>query len=165
MVYQIVDADYAFSGATFADGDVIASGIKVANAVRGPGMGGNLKHITVTDTTDTGAALTLWVFDRFASFGVGDGTPIGLLLTLTRSAYSGTPTILDADAKAAILFHVAIAAGDYKDVGGAKVATVQLDRVVQGDDSGSIWIAIVAGGAITLTSGALKLRLGIDQEK
>lgn len=167
-MYKIIDVEYAFSGGTFATGDVIASGLEIPQAVRGPNCHGYLNQLTLTDTTDTGAALTLVLFDRFISFAPGDGTPIGLLLTLTQSAYAaggaGAPTILDADAKAGILFGVSIASGDYVDVGGAKFATANVGRVVRGDEAGSVWGAVVAGGAITLTPGALKLRFGFDQE-
>lgn len=165
MVYKIVDVDYAFAGGTYSSGDVIASAIEIPQIVRGPNMSGLLVDVTLIDTTDTGIALDLFFFDRFISFGVGDGTPLGILLTITRSAFAGTPTILDADAKAGILFPVPIATTDYKDVGGAKVATVNVGRILQGNDAGTGFVSIMAGGSITTTSGTLRLRLGIDQEK
>lgn len=113
----------------YASGDLIADTQEIDGAVVGVGGVAVLDSITLIDEADQGVALYLVFLNASTSMGTENSAP----------------NISDANATAKILGHVAIAATDYVDVGGAKVATKSnLGLVLQAAaTSDSLYVAIV----------------------
>jgi hypothetical protein len=106
-----------------------------------------LRSICVIDEDDQGIAMTI-VFARNA---VSLGT------------INSTPDIADFDASE-IQGHVAIASGDYLDLGGVRVATKSgLDMVLGGGGDANLYVGAITGGAPTHTASGLKIWLGVEQ--
>lgn len=146
MVSNLIDVAPTFTAGAYSSGDVLFITTTVSDAVRTNGGRAILQSITVLDKDDQGIAFDLYLFRSNVSLG-----------TLNEA-----PSISDADALEC-LGHVAVASGDYKDVGGAKVATVKNIGLLLEADSGSksLYVAAVTGGTPTHTASGMELRLGL----
>jgi hypothetical protein len=147
--FAVVDVTLSADTAIFASGDIIADTQVVANALRVTNGAGRLQSITVIDEDDQGAAFDLYFFSANNSMG----------------SENSAPNISDTLARDLLTF-VAINTGDYRDLGGVKVANLNsLNRVIKAvTGTTSIYVAAVNGaGTPTFTASGLKLRLGIEQ--
>lgn len=128
-------------------GDVLVAETEIANAVRVSGGRVVLNTLLIVDKDDQGAALTVHFFDRTVTFG-------------TRN---NAPSISDADA-GYFMGHVDVAAADYKDLGGVKVAT--LKSIALGPikaNATSLYYAAVTNGTPTHTASGLVFKFGFMQ--
>jgi hypothetical protein len=147
--FALVDVTLTLDTSAYANGEVLADTQIVAGALRVTNGTGRLQSITLIDEDDQGAALDLYFLSANNSFGTENGAV----------------TISDASARDIIAF-VAINTGDYRDLGGVKVANLNsLNRVIKAaTGTTSIYVAAVNGsGTPTFTASGLKLRLGIEQ--
>lgn len=130
----------------YADGDVLAATQVVSNAVRIDDQPGMLVSVAVIDEDDQKAAFDLYIFSANVSLGTENAAP----------------DITDANARN-YCGHVAIAAGDYKDLVGVSVAVLYDINLPIKPISGTndIAIAAISRGTGTYTASGLKLRLGI----
>lgn len=130
----------------YAAGDLLADAQIVAACVRANDSAGMLASIVLIDEADQGAAMTIYFASANASFGTENSAP----------------GITDANARN-ILGFIDIATGDYKDLGGVKVAFKQNCNIPVSPAAGTddIYVAVVNGaGTPTFAADSLKLRLG-----
>lgn len=131
--------------AAYAAGDVLAECQEIANAFAVNGGSMALHSLVVIDKDDVGVAIDLLFFDTVVVLGTENGLP----------------SISDADATR-FLGLVSVAATDFIDVGGAKLATIKgigLALKAAGG-SRSLFVAAIVRGAATYTAAGLLLRLG-----
>lgn len=128
----------------YASGDLLFDSTEVANAVRVSGGISLLQSITIIDKGDQGVPFTLLIANAATDFG----TP------------NAAPDPDDAETATVIGF-VRVAAGDYVDLGGAKVACLPNVGLLLKAAATSVWIAAV-NSTDTPTFGAsdLVIQLG-----
>lgn len=144
---KFVDVTLTLDTSAYADGDVLADTQVVAGALRYTDAFAELRSILVLDEDDQGVALDLIFFDANVSLGTENGAP----------------AITDANARS-ILGLVSVAAADFKDLGGSRIASLKNVGLVLKAASGTrnVYVAaITRGGTPTYTASGLKLRLGI----
>jgi hypothetical protein len=131
----------------YASGDLIFDSTAIAAAVRKVGGTAILQSVTLIDKDDQGVALTLIFANAATDFGTLNAAP--------------DP---DDDEAATVIGHVPIAATDYVDLGGAKVACIRnLGLLVQaGAATTSLYVAAINGtGTPTYTAAGLVLQIGL----
>lgn len=141
-----VDVTLSADTGIMASGDIIADTQVVTNALRANNTLGILSSVVVIDEDDQGAALDLYFFSANASLGTENNGP----------------SITDANARNFLGF-VPIGTGDYKDLGGVKVAFINAVGMIvkAATDTRDIYVGVVNGtGTPTYTASGLKLRLG-----
>jgi hypothetical protein len=134
----------------YADGDVLFDSAALANFAELPGEGGILDSIHVLDEDDQGVALDLVFLNANVSLGT----------------FNVTPAITDANARASVGL-VKVAAADYIDLGGARIATLRGIglRMKTAPGLSSLWVAgITRGGTPTYTANGLRFKFGITQD-
>lgn len=147
---EVLDVTLSLDTNAYSDGDVLADTQEIANAVRVPGGTAILQSVQVLDEDDQGCALTL-------VFSSGSGT---------LGTENAAPSISDANARN-ILGYVSVAALDYIDLGGSRIATIRGAGLVLKAAAGatSLYIAaITRGGTPTYTAAGIKLKLGLLQD-
>lgn len=133
----------------YAAGDVLFDTTAIAGAVRVSGASAVLRSLSLIDKDDNAAAQIDLVF---LSANVSLGT------------INAAPSITDANATK-ILAIVPVAAANFIDVGGAKVATVPgLDVRLTPDTGTTIYVAAIARGTPTQTALGITLNLQLQQE-
>jgi len=133
----------------YANNDLIADTQELTGAVKVNDGWGMIESLTVIDNDDAGQVFDVWVLDANVSFGTENSAP----------------NISDANA-VNILGRIPVAAADYVDLGGSKVASLKnIGLPIKPADGGtSIYVAIVNGtGTPTFTASGIKLRFGIVQ--
>jgi hypothetical protein len=131
----------------YASGDLIFDATEIANAVRAVGGCAIVNSITIIDKDDQGVALTLLFANAATDFGTLNSAP--------------DP---DDTECATVIGHVAVAASDYVDLGGAKVACVKNIGLLlkAGAATTSLYVACVNGtGTPTYTAAGLVLQIGL----
>jgi hypothetical protein len=147
---KIIPVTLSLDTSAYSSGDLLADTQAVAGAVRENDGTGILHSVTVIDEDDQGVAFDLYFLSANNTLG----------------SENSAPSISDANARD-ILTRVPIAAADYTDLGGVKIAEVHgLNRLIQGaSGSTSIYVAAVNGsGSPTFSASGLKLRIGIIQD-
>lgn len=130
----------------YTAGDVLAATQVVSNALPATDTTSILQSIALTDIDDQGAAFDLHFFSANQSIGSENSAPD-----------IDDTEVLD------YLGTVAIATGDWIDLGGARVACIKNIGLVVKAASGTrdIYVAAVNGaGTPTYTAAGIKLRLG-----
>ncbi len=134
----------------YANNDLLADTQELANAVKVIDGWGMIESLTVIDADDVGQAFSVFVMNTSTSFGTENSAP----------------NISDANILAGTLGYIPVAAADYVDIGGAKVATVRNVKLAIKPVSGgtSIYVAVVNGtGTPTYTAAGVSLKFGIVQ--
>ena len=128
------------AGAAYAIGDVLAATQELPSAMARPGGTGFWLGVTLNDKDDQGAAMDLYLLSDSRVLGVENAVP----------------SIADDDADY-ILAVASVAASDWKDLGGCKVAEVALTpRLVKAESgSCSLWFAAVTQGTPTHTASGI----------
>ena len=133
----------------YANNDLLADTQELANAVKVNDGWGTIQSLTVIDQDDQGQVFDVWVLDSNVTFGTENSAP----------------SISDANA-VYILGKIPVAAADYVDLGGVKVASIRnIGLPIKPVDGGtSIYVAVTNGtGTPTFTAAGVKLRFGIVQ--
>lgn len=134
----------------YASGDLVADTQEIANAVYGLGGVVTLDSIVLTDGADQKVALYVVFLNASTSMGTENSAP----------------NISDANVASKIIGHVAIAATDYVDVGGAGVATIKNIglKLQAASTSGSLYVAIVnSTGTPTYAADSLVGKFGFSR--
>lgn len=146
---SIVDLTFSLdtSGA-YSAGDVLADTQELASAVRVNAGTALLQSVVLFDEDDQGQALDLVFFDANVSLGTENGAV----------------SITDANARN-ILGIVSIASGDWKDLGGVRVATKSaVGLLVKGaTGSTSIYVGAVSQGTGTYTASGIRARFALNR--
>lgn len=130
----------------YASGDVMFVSTVCTNAFRVTDGLGILDSVVLIDKADQGIALDLYFCDA----------------NITTGTINGAPSISDADC-ATIMAIVPVASGDWKDLGGARVANIKniWATVKAATGTRNMFVFGIIGGAGTYTASDLVLRLGI----
>lgn len=147
--YTYTDVTMSPDTSIFASGDVIADTQVVTSAFNIADGKGVLQSIVVVDEDDQKAAFDIYFFSA--------NSPLG--------TENSAPNISDANARNFVGV-VAIATGDYKDLGGVSVAVIKGINlpVKAASATKDLYVGIVNGaGTPTYTAAGLKLRIGIQQ--
>lgn len=130
----------------YTSGDLLFDSTEIANAVRANGGCAILQSVTAIDKDDQKLAMTLLFADANTDFGTANSAP--------------DPDDTEA---ATVLGHVAIATGDYVDLGGASVACIRgLGLLLKaGAATTSLYVAAITGGTPTHTASGLVLKIGL----
>lgn len=133
----------------YANNDLLADTQELTDAVKANDSGGMIQSLTVVDQDDNGQAFDVWILDSNVTFGTENSAP----------------SISDANA-VYVLGKIPVAAADYIDLGGVKVASIRNVGLPIKPAAGgtSIYVAITNGtGTPTYTASGIKLRFGIVQ--
>lgn len=127
-------------------GDVLADTQEIPNAFTVPGGTAVVESITILDKDDQGILGTMIFLRRNVSVGTEDAAP----------------SITDANA-AEVLGLVPIAATDYIDLTGCKIATLKnIGLSLQAaPESTSLYVALLTGGTPTHTANGLSAKIGL----
>lgn len=130
----------------YTAGDLLFDSTEIANAVRANGGTAILQSITIIDKDDQKLGATL----LFADANTDLGTP------------NSAPDPDDTEA-ATVIGHVAVAASDYVDLGGASVACIRGVGLLlkAGAATTSLYVAAITGGTPTHTASGLVLKIGL----
>lgn len=145
---KIVDVALAvdISGA-YAAGDVVCDTAEIANAVTSYAGRAVLQSLTLADKADQKAAMTLVFLKSNTSLGTKNSAG----------------NISDANAASEVIGHVAVAAADYLDLGGASVACVKNIGLLlhPTDGTSSLYVSAITSGSPTYGATTdLTLKLG-----
>ena len=144
----VKDLTLSLSTDQYADGDVLADTQELASAIRLAGGSGVVQSLVVVDKDDQGQALDVYLLDSNVSIGT-ENSAVG---------------ISDANA-AKVLGKIAVAAADFYDMGGVRVASLaNLSVVVEVSSGTSLYVAVVSRGTGTYTASGVVLRFGILQD-
>lgn len=144
-----VDITLSLPTAVLAADRVMADTQAITNAMRAADATGTLLSVSVIDRDDQGIPFDILFFSSNVSLGTENAAP----------------TITDANA-GNYLNRVQIAAGDYVDLGGARVA----DRAAIGiglmpaSGTRDVYFACITRGAPTYTAAGVTIRFCIDQD-
>jgi len=147
MPFGLAELTFSLDTSAYGSGDVLADTQELASFFPASGHTVVLRSVVLIDEDDQGIALDLHFFDSNVSLGTENAAP----------------NISDANLRTS-LGSIAIAGGDYKDLGGARSATLRgLDLFLKGAaGSTSLWVGAVTGGTPTHTASGLRLRLGYE---
>lgn len=141
-----VDVTLSLDTSAYTAGDVLADTQVVTNAFRVPDGTSILQSVVLIDEDDQGAAFDLHFLSANNSLGTENGAP----------------NISDANARD-YLGKVAIATGDWADLGGVRVANINKIGMVVKAAAGTqdLYVGAINGaGTPTYTASGIKLRLG-----
>lgn len=144
---RLVDVTLSLDTSAYAASDLLADTQVVTDAFRAADGVGILQSVLLIDEDDQGVALDLYF----------------LAANNTMGTENSAPSISDANARD-ILCRVRVAAADYTDLGGVRVADLTgIGHVIKAAaGTANIYVAAVNGsGTPTYTASGLKLRLGI----
>lgn len=143
---NVVGATPIMDTSAYASADLLFDPIELVSAFRVPGGNAIIDSVTILDEDDQGVGMTLVFTTAATTFGT----------------LNSAPNISDTNLRNAV-GHVAVVAGDYIDVGGAKLACVKNIGLPVKAASGatSLYVAGVnAAGAPTFTASGLKFKIG-----
>ena len=106
---MVVSITPVLDTAAYADGDLLFDSTLLADAIRQNGGVSRLESITIVDEEDQGQPLDIYFTTVTADWGT----------------LNSAPSPADATASAIVIGRVAIASGDWADIGGQKVACVR----------------------------------------
>jgi hypothetical protein len=144
---DVLDLVLTTDTVAYATGDVLADTQELAGVMRINGGTAILQSLKITDKDDQGQAMDVVFLKSNVSLG------------LENSAVS----IADADA-VEILGIVSVAAADFVDLGGVRVATVAIPAAFilkAGAASTSIYVAAISRGTGTYTASGLSIKVGV----
>jgi len=147
-VTDLISVTLTLDTSAYSSGDLIADSQAVAGALRTSGGAAKLVSLVVIDEDDQGSAIDVYLTSSSNSWGTENSAP----------------TISDADARS-IQAIIPIASGDYKDLGGVKVANIKnINAIVEGAASTSLYVAVVSNASTpTYTASGVKLVFGFEQ--
>lgn len=146
---DLIEVTLSLDTNIYADGDVLAATQEVAGVFRANYVRGLLRSVVLLDKDDQGVALDL----VFLRSNVALGTE------------NAAPNISDTNAEA-VLGIVNVAAADYVDLGGARVATKILTAPLPLESTTtSLWLAaITRGGTPTHSAAGIIVKLGMERQ-
>jgi hypothetical protein len=127
----------------YADGDSMCAIVEIANFVRAAGETCILNSLVVNDEDDQGIAFEVFFFDR----------------TATLPAVNAAWNVSDAD-MANCLGYIPVAAADYNDLGGNRIAVIKNIGLPMKPNATSLFMALRSRGAGTYTAAGVTMKLG-----
>ena len=147
-VTELISVTLSLDTSAYANGDLLADAQAVTGAARASGKGGELVSVVVVDEDDQGAAFDIYLTQVSTSWGTENSAP----------------TVTDAVARS-IQAVIPIGTGDYKDLGGVKVAQIKnIGAVYETSGGADLYVAVVNGsGTPTYTASGVRLVFGFRQ--
>lgn len=144
-----VDVVLALDTVAYTAGDLMSDRQVITNAMRVNDGTGVLQSIQVLDEDDQGAAFDIILLAANSTFGT----------------VNVAPTVTDAVARD-ILGSVSVAAADFIDLGGCRIATKTGIGLVVKPATGTrnLYVATITRGTPTYTAAGVRLRLGFLQD-
>lgn len=145
-VPETFDVVLSTDTSAYVAGDVLADTQLLGTIMSASGQSRILYSVKLTDADDQGAALDLY----FLSSSVSMGTE------------NSAPSISDANARE-ILGFVSVAASDWKDLGGVRVANPTIPPIIltAAATSRDIYLAAITQGTPTHTASGLSVKVGV----
>jgi hypothetical protein len=145
---KVVDVTLVIDTAIYASGDVLSATAKIPNALFDKNSPAMWQSMLAIDEADLGPAFDVYLLRANQSFGAFN-----------------TPSAITAVGARDVVAVKSIVAGDWKDIGAARVAmfsSIGLPVTPETDSQGDIYIAtVLTAGTPTFGSASLlKLRLG-----
>ncbi len=142
----VLDLTLSLDTSIYASGDVLADTQELTNVMRIPGGTAQLESIRVNDKDDQGVAFDIVFLKSNVSLGTENATV----------------SITDANADE-ILGIVPVAAADFIDLGGCRVATLSTSNIMlkSASTSTSIFVGAISRGTGTYTASGITLKIGI----
>jgi hypothetical protein len=144
---RLVDYTPLLDTSIYASADVLSATAVVANLCRDKNRATELNSLIVVDADDQKAAFDIYFLSADGSFAA-----------VNLAAAPADAVGLN------YLGHIAVAAADYRDLGGVAVATYRdLSLILKpATDTSDIYVALVNGaGTPTYSASGLKLRFGV----
>jgi hypothetical protein len=147
-VTEVISTTLTLDTAAYAAGDLIADAQAVTGLARSSGQGGVLVDLLVIDEDDQGVAIDIYLTQVSTSWG----------------SENAAPTITDSVARS-IQAIIPVAAADYKDLGGVKVAHIKnIQAVYETSGSADMYVAVVSNASTpTYTASGVRLKWGVRQ--
>lgn len=151
-ISDIWEVTLSLDTSAYADGDLMADVQEIENAVR-PMDDGNgtawIESLTVIDKDDQAGAFDVYITDESTTWGTEN------------DAVSLSDAVADG-----IQRRISVNAGDYYDVGGSKVADIELTgrcgKIVKSpNNSTSLYVAVVSRDTKTYTASGVILKFGV----
>lgn len=142
---KITNVTLSLDTSAYADGDVLADSQAISACLRANDGTGTITNVTLTDIDDQGVGLDLLFLDANVSLGTENAAP----------------SITDGNA-ANILGWVRVAASDWIDLGGVRLASVPCSIPVKGvSGTDDLYVAAISRGAGTYTASGIVVRVAI----
>jgi hypothetical protein len=131
----------------YTSGDLLFDSVAISGVAGINNRPMKLTSIILLDEDDQGVALDLYISGANNTFGTINAAP-SITDTLARD----------------IQGHIAVASGDWKDLGGNRVACIEnIGIIVQpAASSASLYVAGVTGGTPTHTASGIKMKFGFE---
>jgi len=141
---NVYDVTLSVDTSAYADGDVLAD-TQLVSATFFPaaGVDKTLLSVTILDKADQGFGIDLFFLDANVSLGTENSAP----------------SITDGNA-ASIVGFARISAGDWIDLGGARIATISGITQVLRSTTANLYIAAIVRGAGTYGASDILVQLG-----
>lgn len=146
----LIEVTLSLDTAIYASGDLLADTQAIPNVFRQDGGSAILQSVMAIDEDDQASvAFDVYLLNANVSMGTENAAP----------------TITDANARAILGAPVSIASGDWKDLGGAKIAGKDaIGKLVKGT-GGDLYVAVVlTGGTPTFTASGIRLKFGFVRQ-
>ena len=142
---NVFDVTLVLDTSIYADGRVLFIGQEITNFFPAAGAVRVVQNLVVLDEDDQGVGFDLLLFNADPTIGT----------------INVAPSITDANARK-FIGKVSIAAGDYIDLGGSRVADITpIGKAIKGTTT-SLWIAgITRSGTPTYTASGIKMKIGV----
>lgn len=145
---DVLDVTLSLDTGIYGDGDVLADTQTLSNAVRVSGGRCWLQSVVALDESDQGFGFDLIFLNANNALGTENSAP----------------NISDANARA-IIGRVPIAAADFYDLGGCRVACItNIGLPMEASGSRDLYMAAIARGAGTYAADGIRLKLGVIWE-
>ena len=142
---NVFDLTLTLDTNAYASGDVLSATAEITGFFVSTTSSRIITSVRVLDEDDQAGDFDILFLDANKSLGTANAAA----------------SITDADARS-IIGLVAVAASDYKDLGGNQVAVISnIGQIVKANGSTSIWIGTVSRAAKTYTAAGIRLKIGV----
>lgn len=147
---EMLEVTLSLDTAAYASGDLLADTQAIANAFRTEGGTAILHSVMAIDEDDQASvAMDIYLLNANVSLGTENAVP----------------SVTDANARAILGAPISIASGDWKDLGGCKIAGKDnLGKLVQSNTSDLYVAVVLTGGTPTFTAAGVRLKFGLVRQ-
>lgn len=146
--FIVVDFTPVLDTNAYGDGDLLFDSVAISDAVKQTGGLTKLESVTIVDEEDQGAAMDLCFTNATADWGT----------------LNSAPSIADGTASNIVIGRVAIASGDWADVGDQKVACVRNIGLVLRASGTDLYCFGVSRGTGDYDADSLRIKLGFERD-
>ena len=147
---NMVEVVLSLDTAIYASGDLLADTQVITNALREHGGTAVLQSVMAIDEDDQASvAMDIYILSDNVSLGTENAAP----------------AVTDTAARSILGAPISIASGDWKDLGGCKVAGKEgLGKLVSGGGADLYVAVVLTGGTPTFTASGVRLKFGFIRQ-